>query len=345
MRNVIVLWSKTSSDRFEKSIPLYFLCKRSSKLGFNSDIDVLFLEGYQLLDKEYIESLKDLGYKLYDVQRIYSILERRYSALDRFGDFEKKCFLRWLAIKEFYSGEEIIHYDGDIVFNEDPKILEQKFTGKTFVLQGCPALTAIYDTAWYTEYAKNLDLFTADIEGYSIDAWEMRDKWEVSLKTKWSGSRERKVISSDQDLLSHLIHTDQIVQENPLKILSDASEYIFFENPLLIHDTNKDFPYKYKRVKGVDFINKKRIGLWHMQSEWNFYLVKFIFRKRYLKFLSYSTLKYKKWDFEDYLNRMFRKISNGETSCRHSVYKYFFQDNDFSEIFTNKVWWKKGIFS
>jgi hypothetical protein len=341
MRNTIVLWSACGSDQFEKKIPLHFIGQRNEKLGFSNDIDILFLKGYGLLGEGYNESLRELGFKLYNVEKIYSRLNDKYFALNRFGDFEKNCFLRWLAIKEFYSGEKIIHYDGDVVFNEDPVALQKKLTGRTFVLQGCPAMVAICNTAWYEEYLKNLDLFASDIEQYSSKAWEMREDWQRSVRTKWAGYRSRKVISSDQDLISHLLHTEQLPQDNPVEILSGTPEYIFFENMLCIDDANNGFPYKYRREKGIDYLNDKRVALWHIQSDFNIYLYNFMIRKYYLSIFNGSTLEYGRRCLEKHLSRIIRKIKRIN---RYDVYEYYFQKKDFSEVLTDRVWWKKGIF-
>ncbi|MCK5642848.1 MAG: hypothetical protein KAJ19_18710 [Gammaproteobacteria bacterium] len=341
MRNTIVLWSGCGSDQFEEKIPLHFIGQRNAKLGFSNDIDILFLQGYDRLEESYRKDLQSCGFKLYDLKDTYTQLSDKYQSLNRFGDFEKKCFLRWLVLKEFYAGETIVHYDGDVVFNEDPLVLQQKLSGKTFVLQGCPAMVAICNTAWYEEYLKNLDLFVSDIEQYSSDAWKMRDGWQLSVKTKWAGYRDRNVISSDQDLISHLLHTDQLPQDSPAEILSCVPEHIFFENALCIEDANDDFPYRYRRTEGIDYLNDKRVAFWHIQTDFNIYLYDFIIRKQYLLMFAGSTLRYGNKGLEKFIHRFIRRIKGVN---RYDVYKYFFQEYDFSEVLTNQVWWQNGIF-
>ena len=69
---------------------------------------------------------------------------------------------------------------------------------------------------WFYVYKNELDKFVNDIEGYSKKAWEKRDKWEITFRTRWSGSRFRETIWSDQDFLSHLVHTGTIIQDSPV---------------------------------------------------------------------------------------------------------------------------------
>src|SRR5262249_25301653 len=148
---------------------------------------------------------------------------------------------------------------------------------------GCPALTAISDQNWFEQYQKQLNLFADDVRGYSELAWTERKGWETSEREKWAGQRFRRIISSDQDLLSHLIHTDRIVQHRPSEILNELKSHIVFENPLYLHAyENNLHRAKYERISGVDHIDGRRVLIWHMQSDFKNYLARFIFRKKYL---------------------------------------------------------------
>lgn len=173
MKNVIVAWCNDNSVSFENLVPLKFSGCRNSQLGFKEKINVLFLEGYKLLNEEYKESLQELGYELHNNEKIYQELSNKYNELSRFGNYEKKCFLRWLVISKYFDGDDIIHYDGDVIFNEDPSNVQEKLRGMTFVLQGCPAVTAISNNNWYSQYKYNLDLFVDDIVDYSAKAWKL----------------------------------------------------------------------------------------------------------------------------------------------------------------------------
>jgi len=138
-------------------------------------------------------------------------------------------------------------------------------------------------------------------------------------------------------------------------ILLSLQDYIIFDNPLFVHLYVEDFPYKYFRENHIDYFlckrddaqtcfYKKKVLLWHMQSCFNFYLAKFIFRKKFLKFLPLGTLEHniESKGLEDFINKKLRRFLNH--TSRLSVYKYFFEQYDFSGILSDKVWWRKGIF-
>ena len=370
MRNLTVVYATGNADQFEANVPLHFVGQRNAKLGFSNDIDILFLEGYEFLEERYRVSLHELGFNLYNVRKIYSELREKYPLLGRFSDFNQKCFLRWLVIKEFFSGEKIIHYDADVVFNDDPSMFLSKMNGKTFVLQGCPALTCISDISWFSHYEENFNFFANDIERYSKTAWVEREGWELSEQYKWAGQRDKKIIASDQDLISHLIHADRIPQNEPYEVLSGFSNHIFFENPLYIHAYSpwcENLPFNYKRIADIDYINEKRVAFWHMQSDFNGYLAKCINAFKFFKFLKIRvpndlTFKdiivptsfddvshFKRSKFNnlngrilDFVLRMISKI-RGKNS-RLEMYRLFFAKNDFSSVFNDKIWWKDGVF-
>jgi hypothetical protein len=62
-------------------VPLKFVGTRNFKLGFKTEIDILFLEGYKLIDYHYKDALRGLGYRLHDTANIFSELERNYKVL------------------------------------------------------------------------------------------------------------------------------------------------------------------------------------------------------------------------------------------------------------------------
>ncbi|MCK4650941.1 hypothetical protein KAT08_02075 [Candidatus Babeliales bacterium] len=355
MKNVIVRWCYKNERAFEEFAPLKFVGERNQKLGFSNDMHIVLLDGFDRLSEHYKISLKNLGYTLHDASKSYKYFEEKYHQLHRFTDYEKKCFLRWLVIDQIFFGEKIIHYDGDIVFNEDPEIISKKVAGKTFVLQGCPAFTVISDVNWFEQYIKAFDEFANNIEAYSENAWKQRDGWEVTFRTRWSGSRFKKIISSDQDFLSHLMHTGQIKQDSIESIMLSLKDYVVFQNPLFIHFYDDNAPFSYQRENGIDYFlcnrqdgkkcfYKKKVLLWHMQSSFNFYLSKFIMRRKFLPFFIFNRLstdlEYK--SLEKKINVKLRRFVN--YSRRSYVYDYFFNKTDFKKIFTNKMWWKQGVF-
>lgn len=354
MKIVMVVWNSGTAEQFENNVPLVFVGQRYQKLRYQHEMHLLLIDGLERWPSTYQQQLIDLGYILHDAGELYNQLANDYVALDRFGAYEKKCFLRWLVIDRYFPQEPIMHVDGDIVFNEDPQVITQLVQGLTFVLQGCPAFTVIHDRTWFRQYGTALNEFVADIDNYSAQAWQEREGWLTTFRTRWAGSRFRQVITSDQDLISHLLHTGRLMQEPIENVMLRLEAYIYFENPLFIHMYDDNFPYRYARLDDVDFFLatrvdgqpvpiKKRVLFWHMQSSFVFYLSKFMLRRK-LWFVanSYLPMNVRLSGYEEHVNRWLQRYV--KHTSRRAVYRYFFEKHTFSGIFRSYVWWKKGIF-
>jgi hypothetical protein len=356
VKSVIVAWCNQNEKVFENQAPLLFVGRRNQSLGFKGKIHIIFLTGFNRLSPEYIASLKDVGYELHNVEKLFFDLDIKFAPLNRFGEFEKRCFLRWLVLMNYFGNEPIIHYDGDFVFNEDVAVIEKILAGKTFFLQGSAAFASISDPLWFEQYSEHLNAFVKDIEGYSAQAWSRRNGWELSYRYRWAGSRFRKIITSDQDLLVHLVHTRNIKQDDPEEISLLLQDYMIFQNPLFIHLYDENFPYEYSRESGIDYFSyirqegancfhKKRVLFWHMQSTFNFYLSKYMLRQKFFRFLPMGrlTLDVCGQGFEDKLNKRLNRFIKHVS--RLKVYHYFFGTHDFRGVLNASTWWKLGIFA
>lgn len=92
MRNVVVAWNRFDSQQFENLIPLRFMGTRSARLDFKAKIDLLFLDGLDLLQGEYRRTLEELGYEIHDLTGGFLRLSEKYTTLDMFGEYEKSVF-------------------------------------------------------------------------------------------------------------------------------------------------------------------------------------------------------------------------------------------------------------
>ncbi len=341
--HVIVAWTKETATAFEKSIPLRWLGERNLNLGSKNKINLLFLSGLDRLGFDYRDELKHLGYTLIDCSKIYDDYSKQYCGLDRFGDYEKKCFLRWHVIADIFGHEPVIHYDGDLVFNEIPENIESQLAQFTLVLQGCPAFVSTGKSDWLDEYKKNFREFIKDIDAYSTNAWEERQGWELSSRTKWSGSRFREIISSDQDLISHLIHVDRLPQDKPRDVKS-KTDLVLFDNPLYFYVYCGELvPAQYNRgTGGVDYLNGRKIAFWHMQIDFCRYL-RSIIRRGFLNKLSRCKNHLEQWSFEHSLWQVHDMILRRGMD-RLQLYRHFFETTDFSCVFNDKTFWKPGVF-
>jgi hypothetical protein len=267
-----VVWNKSADFVFESLVPLEFNGERNRRLGSRINFAVLFLEGLSLLSEGYRDRLSVLGYHLHDVESSYLKLKNRYTGLARFGDYEEKCFLRWLAIRDFCGQTPFVHYDADIVFNATPEEIETDFAGLTFILQGCPAYARVEDPAWLESYERELDRFVADIEGYSADAWRLRPDFAATARERNGYLWERRILSSDQDLLEFLTLSGRLPHADAATVNRRRSTALF-QNPLVIgRDAQDPIPLHYERRDGIDYISGRKVAFWHMQSDFCNYL-------------------------------------------------------------------------
>jgi|AGTN01.1.fsa_nt_gi hypothetical protein len=339
MENVTVGWIKTDAAASESHVPTLWIGRRNVKLGSKNDLQVVLLDGYDRLGDAYREALIDTGYRVIDGSKAYRELSAKYPGLDRFGEYEKKCFLRWLVIKELYGRSPFIHYDGDVVFNETPENLERRFGKHTFLMQGCPCFSVIRDPAWMEIYEHSLDRFVADVEAYSEEAWAKREGYQRSALERWSGTRYRPVITSDQDLISHLIHTGQLPQDSPKEIMRNNRDVMMFESPLYFFFHYMDMmPMTYERRDGMDYFNGRKVAFWHMQFDFVNYL-KFVYEFKY------------KWhvplripnllENRSVLDPFYRHIGSRFTRkySRKFICQYFFEQADFSRVYDKRTFW------
>ena len=272
MRQIVVVWNKSGDSVFENLVPLEFNGVRNRRLGSRVTFDVLFLEGFSLLSESYRERLSTLGYHLHDVECSYLRLKKRYTQLARFGDYEEKCFLRWLAIRDFCGETPFVHYDADIAFNATPEEIEADFAGLTFILQGCPAYARVEDPTWLESYEIELNRFVANIEAYSADAWRHRPDFAAIARERNGYLWERRILSSDQDLLEFLTLSGRVPHADAASVNRCRSTALF-QNPLVIgRDAQDSFPLHYERNNGIDYISGRKVAFWHMQNDFCNYL-------------------------------------------------------------------------
>ncbi len=349
MKQIVAVWNKSDDSEFESKVPLEFNGKRNRSLGSKASFDVLFLEGLNLLSDGYRERLSALGYSLHDMECSYLLLKNRYAQLARFGDYEQKCFLRWLVIRDLYGDQPFIHYDADIVFNATPEEIETDFDGLTFILQGCPAYARVEDPAWLESYEAELDCFVANIEAYSTEAWQHRPSLAATVRERNGYLWERRILSSDQDLLQFLTLSGRLPQADAAAV-NRCHSTALFQNPLVIgRDVQIPLPLHYERRDGIDYISDRKVAFWHMQGDFCNYL-------GYATFLNQLGIGGR----IPWAGRLPRVTSNRPVSyaayraatrftkeyTRGQLVRRYFgaHGNDLSFLFNEKRFWQRDVF-
>lgn len=343
MRQIIVVWNKSDDSAFESNVPLLFNGERNRRLGSKCNFVVLFLEGMSLLSRDYREKLSALGFTLYDAESTYRPLEEKYKILERFSDYERKCFLRWLVIREIYGNAPFVHYDADIVFNATPEELEAQFESLTFILQGCPAYARVEDPSWLEIYLAELDKFVADIEKYSDEAWRQRNNFVPTFRARNSQLWNRRILSSDQDLLQFLTLSERLPQASADAMNARCSTALF-QNPIVIgEDIHMQLPLAYERKGGIDYIGGRKVAFWHMQGFFCNYL-------GYASFCSQIHIPGRVPCIQ--ANRMlsyrafgFAKRLSGRYTRGGLARRYFDNSDDLGFLLNKRRFWQDGVFS
>ena len=344
MITAVAVWA-ASRRSFETSVPLveHLHYARAHSIG-SSSIHACFLDGFDTLGDAYKGSLQDAGYTLHDMGETYRSYALRFSSLSRFGDYEMKCFLRWLVLDDCFGHAPLLHIDGDVVLCESPESLMKRFVGLTFVLQGCPAFTHVEDASWFTEYREALSIFEEDIEPYSRTAYELLPNAELA-KGNWLGFRDRKIISSDQDLIRHLLSISALPQATAEEIRNRIGDDIMFENPLWPLTYYDDLaPVSYERKSGFDYLNDKKVLMWHFQSGFCEYLNRVMWMRRYLPCRAAKPVPLTPSAIE----RRYRRLTTWagyRPLDRNELYRRFLLDGDFSPVFNRSTWWQEGVFA
>jgi hypothetical protein len=314
-------------------------------LGLNIGFDVLFLEGLHLLSSSYREKLSALGYRLHNGESLYRQLKKRYAVLERFGSYEQNCFLRWLAIRDFFGNTPFVHYDADIVFNTTPEEINAELSGLTFILHGCPAYARIEDPAWLESYTTELDRFVADMEAYSTDAWRQRSGFAATAQERNGHLWDRRILSSDQDFMQFLTLSGRLPQADAATVHSRCSSVLFIHPLGIGEETHLPLPLRYERRDGIDYLGDRKVAFWHMTNGFCDYLGYATFlhqllissRTPWVQSRTEGPLSYAAYRA---LVRFTGTYSRGQL-----IRRYFGEDSrDLGFIFNDKRYWHSGVF-
>jgi hypothetical protein len=143
-------------------------------------------------------------------------------------------------------------------------------------LQGVPAFVVLTDFRWFESYRRELCAFNASPESYSAQAWAERDGAEKSFHTKWAGARDRPNVGSDQDLISHLIHTERLPQSSPLEFVPRL-HYLYAQNPLYLNSfaqppLERTWKLDFQVRANTAYLESLPIAIWHMQTDFSDYV-------------------------------------------------------------------------
>lgn len=268
-------WCIKDEESFRLSIPLELLGESLQRYKSSIKINIVMLEGYDKLSSSYLETLKTLGFKIFDYYNQFQIIIKQFPNIDTYyNHYERNCFLRWITFKNIIDKEpeleQFWHLDGDIILHASLDELSADTLGKTFMLEGCPVLVSISDLNWFKTYEIELQKLDANIKKYSQKAFEQKDFCRKNDRLLCNQSLYRNPLGSDQDFLEYLVSAKIIKQDSSPTIFN--SLFHFTQNPLVFsywdefqnpknitpiiqEGTNKEIWYGNKRVPFVHYQN------------------------------------------------------------------------------------------
>jgi len=346
MKLVTTIWVN-DFESFENKVCLLNLAEQQ-RFNSTTPLHALVLDGINKLPDSYIHRLGELNVMIHDACNLVEAITSRYrSSLGFVNDYEFLCFIRWLVIDEFFSGEPYLHIDSDLYINIDSSSFVELFGGLSGTF-GSPCLTSCASRSWAERYKDNFLAFIADPATFrsrfkNIDISMLRDH-----------------IGSDQDL----IHILECAEELPnLRDSFDFKTWSIFINPLWPYISKPSKPVRFEQRSSVDHIDNKNVLFWHMQNDFTTYVGRAIFLKETLFSLKQEslwptriplpylqldkstdniTLKIIEWLL--LRNADPRAKDSYNPFSRKYVCQQFIGLGAHREIFSSRVWWESDTF-
>lgn len=341
------VWCSTDEENLKRSIPFEQLGESIRRYGSNIPFNIVILQGIERLSSSYLSSLKAHGFGIIDYCKGFELIIERFKSIDAFySNYERNCFLRWIAFKEIINSNhqmsQFWHLDSDVILHTSLDSLAEDTRGKTFMLQGCPVFVSVSSVSWFDTYEKELVKLNSDISGYSQIAIAEKGLCRSNDNLLANESLYRFPIGSDQDLLEYLVSSKRIIQESAASIYD--SKYYYMQNPLSIgrwHSQQVAAEMEFK--KEDDFaiiIGKKKIPFIHYQNTFAAHAALYCFMKKlYLpEFLIERILKYRIIEAEFKVSIIykvmmkFKILSEGfsrEATIRELMNKYDYRQKSY----------------
>ncbi len=231
-------WAAGGEERFRTNVPLETLGRSIENAGgAKVSVAVLVIEGFPLFSPAFLEKLSSLGLTIIDYGKPFAEIASRFPRIgSRYSPYERNCFLRWLAFKNWLAekniGGQVWHIDSDMTFHAPLEQIAEDTRGKTFMTDGGPAFVSIANPDWFTIYERELESFEKDIDGYSAEAAREHAHCRENDYGLFNRSDYRNPLGSDQDLLEYLVSSRTLPQSQRTEI--ECLPFRFIENPMVM---------------------------------------------------------------------------------------------------------------
>ncbi len=281
------VWCNTNETDLKKNIPFELLAQSIKRYGSTTKFKVVFLEGIEKISNEYFTLLENSGFTIIDYCEQFLKIVEQYPSLHKYySNYERNCFLRWIAFqniheKELGNNSQFWHIDSDVILHASLDELCHDTAGKTFMLQGCPVFVSVSNFEWFRTYEKELKELNDDIIGYSNKAFQKRDEYRLFDLSLVNESLYRNPIGSDQDMLQYLVSSRKIYQDNNQLVFN--SKFYFIQNALSIrmwHGAQVKQSSYFESGDNLEInVAEKKLAFVHYQSTFSNYINIYLFLK------------------------------------------------------------------
>ena len=333
---MFVIFTFPKKDQ-EKDVPLKLIGEWINKNKWENNISLVFMTGFDAIDKNYLEELKNLGFKIFNKTFKTKKLLENNPLFERLPRFYKFCFLRWLLFYEMVLSKEIslpkVLIGGDVFLTENPKKIFNEIQKNNFILQGCSDFSCINDINWLENFSKETKRFIQEGNKYHIhNRFNLKDSDEKEFLYEKTYPLP---LRHDQDLIQFLIAKGKLHQTKS-ETLYKRSNYFWFQNPIRNYQwmqsqlKSKDSMFKLKNDE--IYIENKKIPFIHFQGDF----VNFLYLHENLNFLKIKTLRDSLLSFfikspNHFFSKLFLKLvvyGSKEEFNRKSVIEKFITLND-----------------
>jgi hypothetical protein len=330
------VWTTTNDDDFEQMVPILWHGEHLQRNGWSNGIVLCFLEGIELLSKSYLRQLDVVGYTVLDCREIAASHVNGYPGIEKLSRTSQYWFLRWNILKQVTTqnsdGTNSIHLDGDVVLMCEPRMLINEVEGKTFMLQGCPAFTAINDRAWFNVWQKEMSLFLADRTAYINKALLEKKRPHRADREFCNICAYKPGRFEDQDMLEFLIAAGKLPQASSEEVYN--SNFYWIQNPLFPGEWYQEqIAGAEKRIierKDGSFVGGKRVPFYHFQTDFAIYCRNWLYLTRLGQGWLAEKMRFNSKSRRQPLPAKFAtKILDvlNKKMCRRKVYEVVFQRN------------------
>jgi len=281
---IIVAWNLGEFPLFIANNPIHCLIASIRGTGSHDEV-ILIINDIEKIPFDYVLLLEKMGVQIYVLNNMLSIISSIYPALNVFNFNEKACFVRWLLIEDYLNNfksyiKDVLVVDGDVLFLMSSSKIREAFSGRTFILQSCPAFTFLTDPlVWLQQYHSALDLLNDDLNGFSQKLLAYVEKMRGQNNQRDQIKRSinypyRFPLASDQDFINALI-VNNLLRQNSFIDLQMLHKLAMTDNPIGFFDhfieSGLTSPIKFKLISNkkiplILYANDYSVTHLHFQS-------------------------------------------------------------------------------